>query len=161
MVAPRCLILGRSPTPTDNMEEDSATALLPCHDKTLTPACCGFSEHPAGHQPWSESPSKHTRVETAGQPAPCPEVAQEQGEGLGSCEQKRNLYSFSQPPPLQLLPRPTWGTRATSFQLGRCPSSLHPSVTGWMSLEQSGKESPGGGWWLERGACFHWNNPLN
>lgn len=95
MVAPSCLILGRSPTSTENTEKDSATALPPCHDKTLTPACCGFSEHPAGHQLWSESPSKHMRVETAGQPAPCPEVAQEQGEGLSSCEQKRNLYAFS------------------------------------------------------------------
>lgn len=55
MVVPSCLILGRSITSTENMEKDSATALFPCHDKTLAAVCCGFLEHPPGLQPWSEA----------------------------------------------------------------------------------------------------------
>lgn len=61
--------------------------LFPSHDKTLALVCWVFSELPPGHQPRSESPTKHKRVETAGQPAPYPEVAQEQGEGLSCCQQ--------------------------------------------------------------------------
>lgn len=45
MVAPSCVILGRSLTSVENMEKDSATAFSPCHDKTLAPAYFGFSEH--------------------------------------------------------------------------------------------------------------------
>jgi len=84
--------LGKFLTSFENMVKDSATALFPHCDETLALGCCGFSEHPPGHWPWSGRRTKH--AETVGQPAPYPEAAQEQGEGLSSCKQKSNSCSF-------------------------------------------------------------------
>lgn len=93
MVAPSCLILGKSLTSTENMEKDSATAFFPCHNKTLAPVYFGFSEH---HQVTNlgQKAQPRTCVETAGQPALHLEVAQQQGEGLSCRKPKSNSCSF-------------------------------------------------------------------
>lgn len=61
--------------------------LLPSHDKPLALVCWVFSEHPPGHQPWSESPTKPIHVESAGQPAPYPEVPKNKGKDSAAKEQ--------------------------------------------------------------------------
>lgn len=86
-VTPSSLILGMFLTSIESTERAVAQPSPLCHNETLAPACCGFSERPLcppGHQPWSQ---RGTYAETVGQPASYPEVAQEEGEGLSCYKQ--------------------------------------------------------------------------
>lgn len=76
-------------TSIENTERAVAQPSPLCHNETLAPACCGFSERPLcppGHQPWSQ-PS--TYAETVEQPASYPEVAQEEGKDSAAISNKQ------------------------------------------------------------------------